>query len=67
MAVSGEMSAAATPVQSYGWTSTDDAVEMAAEGTSTRLTVSIVGAPETVTYTVEAAPQADTSLLRALV
>lgn len=65
--VSIEVSAAATPVQMYGWASTDDAVEMIAEDASMRLNVSIVGGPDTVTYTVDTASQVDASLLRWLV
>lgn len=63
--ISFEVSAGVTPAQTYGWALTDDAVEMIDEGASTRSIVSIVGAPDTVTYTVDAALQAEASLLQA--
>lgn len=60
-----EVSAGVAPAQTYGWASTDDAVEMIDEGASTRSIVSIAGALESVTYTVDTASQAEASLLQA--
>ena len=62
-----EASAAATPVQMDCWALTDDAVEMTAEDASMRLNVSIMGGPDTVTYIVGTAPQADGLLLQSSV